>query len=231
MKIPYCHICKCEKVENINMHFYTYYKCKKCSHIFNNLDKNAIKSNFKKYIKKQRNIKNEIVQDAFTSDYFNGLKLRDDFKEQIFLPLIKGKTILDTSSETGNFVKNLNDKGFYAYGIDDNRVFEPYWEDDESFQVNTIQSIKKYKRFDTILLPFNLSYSYCPYSLILDCYTRLNTGGTILLTVPVDNNPKKIYMARSQEFSSKSIWIFSKECNSKSIIRIEKDIATVIIPG
>lgn len=212
-----CVICGCEDTTNLHMHFYHYVKCSYCKHIHNQFDKQGIKKNLIKFNNKRRNQNNWILQNTFTDLYI--IYQREKTREKIkhIVPILKlGSSVLEIETELGLFVGHLNNK-FNAIGIDDNKEYENHWENKSSFQRT---SIEKYitKKFDFIIIN-NLEYSYCPYSVIIESLLRLREKGKIIGIVPVNNNPREKYMARSHEFSSNSIEHFAKTCCLNSYIK------------
>lgn len=226
MTNPICFICKSKDVVDLEIHHYSYYKCNNCEHTFSACTRKGAEKDLKKYTKRVMQHNEEFVQDALMNSFFDRINAFTKQKESI-IPKLHGKRILDVKADIGYFVDILRKNGFKAFGLSAERILEPYWEGKEYMRIGDIYSTKKYEKYDTILLYDALEYSYCPYEVLLECFTRLNSGGKIIISSPINNDPRKNYLARTQEFSEKSISIFAKECCPISEIEIKDDRAIV----
>ena len=210
-----CLVCSCPQTKDLNMHGYPYLKCGNCDHIFSLFSEKGIRKNIRKFESRKRANLGYMLQNTFTDSYFKERNKKDDAKIENTKSFLTKGNILDINANVGNFVRTMMINGYEISGIDTEQEYETYWDEDTVFERKPLRQLSLHKKYDNIIMFDTLEYCYCPYSFIVEAFLRLSPGGRVIAKVPIDNNPKENYLARSQEFSKKSVQIFAKNCSTK----------------
>lgn len=63
-----------------------------------------------------------------------------------------------------------------------------------------------------------LEYSFCPYSDVVKMMFFLNNKGRLVLDIKTNNDPRKTFFSRMQEFSTDSARVFAQNCDPECSI-------------
>jgi len=224
--MAYCPICNSKSSEKVRMHFYKYMQCNRCKHIWNCADEKSMRYQLMRLRNRQRSVYREVLQNTLTNSHASRKRSENRTKLHLLGRFSKNPSrILELDCQDGSFEQVLNEETSYQ-GLSLDKFYLPHLS--PNARIGDASSIHEDERFDIVLLVDYLEFCYDPYNDIIKCLSRLDKDGQIIISVPLEQNPAKRYLAAAHCFSDKSARILAKSI-TKNYEVIENFETSIIV--